>query len=206
MDDSGMGSVTHWIGVLKGGDHRAAAPLFDRYYRRIVALAGKRLGGATGLAADEEDAALSVFVDLFDGAPRGNFPLLDDRDDLWKLLAVITVRKAADLKKQQSRLKRGGNRLVRACDFDEGDGKGLMEQFPGAEPIAEFTVMMAEECQYRIDALEDDMLRNVAMMRLDGFSNQEIAERLGCTRRTVMRKVGLIRLAWGAHPSEEDVA
>jgi DNA-directed RNA polymerase specialized sigma24 family protein len=206
MDDSGMGSVTHWIGALKGGDRHATTPLFDRYYRRIVALARARLGEAGGAIADEEDAAVSVFVDLFDGAPLGKFPLLDDRDDLWSLLAAITARKAHDLKRSQSRLKRGGNRLVRACDLDAGGRDGMMEQVPGAEPIAEFTVMMAEECQRRIEAIENDVLRNVAMLRLDGFSNDEIAVRLGCTRRTVMRKVKLIRTAWSAHPSEEHAA
>jgi len=195
MDDSSVGSVTHRIGVLKGGDRRAAAPLFDRFYRRTVALARAKLGSSGGPIADGEDAALSVFVDMFDGAPQGTFPLVDDRDDLWSLMAVMTARKAADLKKQQSRLKRGGDRLIRACDLDDGGRDGAVGQVPGAEPIAEFTVVMAEECQCRIDALEDDVLRNVAMLRLDGFSNREIAERLGCTRRTVVRKVELIRLA-----------
>jgi DNA-directed RNA polymerase specialized sigma24 family protein len=206
MDDSTMGSITHWIGVLKGGDGRAAAPLFERYYERIVALARARLRGAGGPIADEEDAAVSVFVDLFVGAPLGKFPLLDDRDDLWGLLAVITARKAADLKKRQGRRKRGGNRIVHACDLDDEGRAGVMEQAAGREPIAEFTVMMAEECQRRIDALKDDVLRDVAMLRLEGFSDGEIAERLGCSRRTVMRKVKLIRLAWSPRDGEEHAA
>jgi len=75
-----------------------AAPLFNRYNRRIVAPARKRLGGAAGLDPDEKDAALNVFVDLFDGAPQGKFLLLDNRDDPWRLLAFITARKVADLK------------------------------------------------------------------------------------------------------------
>ena len=49
------------------------------------------------VAADEEDVALSAFDSFCRGAQRGRFPQLDDRDNLWRLLVVITSRKAVDL-------------------------------------------------------------------------------------------------------------
>ena len=192
MQDMSQGSVTRWIGQLKQGDPDAAAPLFDLYYRRIVGLARARLGRAAQLGADEEDAALSVFLDLFEGAPQGKFPLLDDRDDLWSLLAVITARKAADLKKRQRRAKRGGGQVVGESDF-EGDEIGRVA---GAAPAPDLAVMMAEEFQTRIEALGDDQFRQVVLLRLDGHTNEEIAARMGCTTRTVIRRINAIRDAW----------
>jgi hypothetical protein len=40
---SPRGSVTHWLGQLKAGDHATAQELWQRYFRRLVVLAGKIL-------------------------------------------------------------------------------------------------------------------------------------------------------------------
>src|SRR5947209_7211625 len=91
------GSVTRWIDLLKDGDTAAARPLWEAYYRRLVTLARARLRGLPLRSADEEDVALSSFDSFCRGAEQGRFPRLEDRDDLWQLLVVITVRKAYDL-------------------------------------------------------------------------------------------------------------
>src|SRR5262245_16402692 len=104
-------SVANWIAQLKAGDAAAAQPLWERYFRRLVALARQRLQGARRQAADEEDVALSAFDSFCQGALRGRYPQLADRDDLWRLLVVITARKALDLRGKEGRIKRGGGRL-----------------------------------------------------------------------------------------------
>src|SRR3954464_10508118 len=92
------GSVTRWIGDLKSGDQDAAGLLWRRYFECLVRLAQRRLDRVPGLGAceDGEDAAISAFHSLCDGAARGRFDALTDRDDLWRLLVVITARKALD--------------------------------------------------------------------------------------------------------------
>src|SRR5262245_43324907 len=55
------GSVTHWLGLLRAGDHAAAQPLWERYFSRLVGLARAKLQGLPRRAADEEDVALSAF-------------------------------------------------------------------------------------------------------------------------------------------------
>ena len=82
------GSVSHWIGQLKTGEHAAAQELWDRYFLRLVGLAHKMHQGASRRAADEVDVALSTFASLCRGAERGQFPRLLDRQDLWQLLLV----------------------------------------------------------------------------------------------------------------------
>ena len=90
-------SVTQMISLLKVGDREAAGQLWGRYFRKLVELARVRLRSMPRRAIDEEDVAVSVFDSFFRRAEQGQFPQLDDRDDLWQLLFVLTVRKAANL-------------------------------------------------------------------------------------------------------------
>src|ERR1700730_12791590 len=89
-------SISHWIGQLQSGDPAAAQQLWEHYFRRLLARARKRLKGRPLRGADEEDVALSAFDSFCRGAEQGRFPQLVDRDDLWRLLLVITERKAID--------------------------------------------------------------------------------------------------------------
>ena len=56
--------------------------------------------------------------------------------------------------------------------------------------------MMAEECDLLLGSLDDDSLRQVALSRMEGYTNDEIADQLGCARRTVARRLDLIRKTW----------
>ena len=87
------GSITRCVADLKAGDHAAAQVLWERYFDHLVRLARRRLAISkrTGADADEEDAALSAFDSFCAGLAGGRFPRLEDRDDLWGLLVVITA-------------------------------------------------------------------------------------------------------------------
>jgi DNA-directed RNA polymerase specialized sigma24 family protein len=195
---SSAGSVTHWISRLKAGDHAAAQPLWEAYFQRLVDLARARLRGAPRRAADEEDVALSALDSFCRGAARGRFPLLSDRDNLWPLLVVLTARKAVALVRHETRLKRGGGRVpVEAPPGSDPDGEeSALAQAMGTEPTPEFAALAAEECQRRLDSLGDADLRAVALLKMEGYTNDEIAEQLGCVTRTVERKLRMIRHVW----------
>jgi len=199
MDLQPDGSVTHWLGALKGGDAAAAQRLWERYFDRLVRLARAKLGAMPRGAADEEDVALSAFHSFCQGAARGRFPRLDDRDNLWRLLVTFTARKALDQVRRQARQKRGGGRVLvgsaQAGGEDDTDGAGL-EQVVGQEPTPQFAAMVADECRRLLAALDDETLRQVALLRMEGYSDEEIAARVDCSLRTVSRKLALIRKAW----------
>jgi ECF sigma factor len=63
MSGEDGGSVTCWLGDLKGGDLAAAQPLWERYFSRLVGVARGKLKKVrrTSAGEDEEDAALSAF-------------------------------------------------------------------------------------------------------------------------------------------------
>ena len=195
------GSVTHWLEELKVGDREAAQPLWDRYFQRLVVLARARLRAmhVATADADEEDAALSAFKSFCAGVERGRFPQLSDRDNLWRLLVTITKRKALDQAKRKRRQKRGVGRQRNEADLAGSLGGGPamgLEQLVGEEPTPEFAALVAEEYRNRLEALDDETLRRVASWKLEGYTNEEIAARLGFALRTVANKLKLIRLKW----------
>jgi DNA-directed RNA polymerase specialized sigma24 family protein len=189
------GSVTRWIGGLKVGDPDAAQRLWERYYTSLVRMARARLRAVPRAAEDEEDVAQSAFVSFCAAASHGRFPRLDDRDDLWRVLVTLAQRKAADLLRRQRRLKRGSGKVATEADV-VGPEVELLSLIAGTAPTPSFAATVAEEYRYRLDLLRDDSLRRVAVLKMDGYSNQEIAVQLGLGLRSVVRKLDLIRRTW----------
>jgi len=182
------GSITRWLGRLQAGDPAAVQPLWERYFHRLIGLARHRLRNAPRQVADEEDVALSAFDSFCRHAERGRFPDLLDRDSLWRLLVVVTARKAANLVRDEGRQKRGG--AAPAGDPAE------LAQLLGREPDPAFAAQVAEECRRLLHLLADPQLEAIALWRMEGFGVDEIAARLDCAPRTVKRKLQLIRDLW----------
>lgn len=183
------GSITHWIAQLKDGNAEAVEPLWEAYFPRLVALARGRLQNGPRRAADEEDVALSAFHSFYARASTGQFPRLADRHSLWPLLVVITARKCADLFRHENRQKRrpAGQAVV--------DLETLLSQ----EPTPDFAAQAVDELEHlfaRLDATGDTELRQIAQGKMQGDTAVEIAGRLGCSRRSVERKLGLIVRVW----------
>jgi DNA-directed RNA polymerase specialized sigma24 family protein len=194
---SSRGSVTFWIGQLKAGDSAAAENLWKRYFQRLVGLARKKLQTTPRRAADEEDVALSAFASFCRRAEQGQFPQLQDRNSLWHLLMVITVRKALNQAKAERRLKRGGKgsnfpTVPAAAAADAA----MLDQLIGSEPTPEFAAQVAEEFQRLLDRLGDAELRAIALSKMEGETTEQIAAKLRRAPRTIERRLQLIRKMW----------
>jgi len=193
-------SVTQWIDRLKAGDPAAAQKLWERYFRRLVGLARKKLRTAPRRAADEEDVALSAFDSFCRGAEKGQFPQLNDRLDLWQVLVLLTARKAIDLAQHERRQKRGGGIVLDEAALpapaDSSAPEAALERIEGPEPTPAFAAQVAEEYRRLLDRLDSPELRTVAMRKVEGYGNEEIAAQLGCGLRTVERRLRLIRSIW----------
>jgi DNA-directed RNA polymerase specialized sigma24 family protein len=185
-------SITRCIDMLKRGDRAAAEALWESYIHRIVALARARLGGMPRRAADEEDVALSAFDSFYRRAECGQFVRLTDRDDLWQILVLITERKVIDLMRHEGRKSRGEGRVVAFSDL-KGQATGAIVD-PG--PTPEFAALVVDEFRELLRRLGDDSLRSVALAKMEGYTNKQIADRLGCIEQTVERKLRSIRKIW----------
>ncbi len=183
-----QGSITGLIEGMRSGNDEAAQVIWTRYSPRLAALAAERLPVWLRCAVDGDDVANSAIYSVILGLKDGQFPELHDRDGLWALLACITVRKAIREIARASRQKR----LPRERQVPLAEGI----QAPGLPP--DLRVMAAEGFEILIERLrlKDELLVTIALMKFEGYTNEEIARRLGCSCRRVARKLDLIRKTW----------
>ncbi len=189
------GSISVWLEDLKHGDSLAAQQVWQRYHHQLLTLARMKLGQLPKREADEEDIVQQAFDRFFRGVDAGKFPQLADRDDLWKVLVMLTARQSVNEFHRQTRQKRGGGK-VRGESIFGGDGPMNIDQVVGNEPSDEFASSIALSVSKLLVALPEGRLREVAELKMEGATNDAIAVALGCSCRTVERKLQVIRKIW----------
>ena len=99
------------------------------------------------------------------------------------------VQCAIDLVRRETATKRGGKPEPRVVD---------LEDIVGREPSPEFAALVAEEFRRLLGKLPDADLQALAVWKMEGHTNEEIAARRGCVLRTVERRLRVIRSLWAA--------
>lgn len=187
------GSVTGWLIGLQAGQPDVAQKLWETYFARLVGLARARLAGGPGMVNDPEDIALSAFNSFYQAAQKGRFPKLNDRQDLWQILVMLTGNKAIDALRRETAAKR-----PRTTPGPEGSESAvpMTDNLMGHEPTPSFAAEVADQFQHLLHRLGDDELRRIALLKLEGYTNEEIAPRVERSIATVERKLALIRRIW----------
>lgn len=191
---SSNNSVTQWCQQLEAGDADAASLLWQTFFNRLVELASRRIQGTSKLIADEEDIALSAFKSFCIGVQKGRFASLTDRNSLWRLLVIITARKAIDHVNYNRRAKRNELRVVKPNSTEVNDE--IVNGFVCKEPTPAIEVEMKENINSAIEGLQLADLKQIALLKLDGYTNQEIATQLNRGLSTIERKLRTIRGIW----------
>lgn len=194
------GDVTLWLRAIENGDDDAATQLWSYCYPRLRNYSRKKLPEHLRRVLDEEDVALSAFKSFCLGAGKGAFAKIDNRDDLWKLLLCIAGRKAQGYVRHQNREKRGGGQIRGESIFNNEANSsreyGGIGDFADSSPTPAMMAQFADDAQQLIDMIQDDTVKTVALLRVEGYSVDEIAERMKCGKRTVERRLHLIRRTW----------
>ena len=197
--------VSVWMQQLSADDPEALRQIWDYCYRRVAGFADRRLGNFQRRDADEEDIASSVLHSLYVGVKNGRFPDFANRQDLWRILLTLAGRKVSKRIRNQTNLKRGGGNVRGESLFGlpADDNRGGLDQIP--DRMGDWVETFSLECQELLEQLPDPTLREVATLRLQGYSKQEIADHLKCVVRSVERKLNLIREIWQVdHDSHSD--
>ena len=198
-DDTHESPVTMWIRRLEAGDPQAAQSLWGHFCTRVHAMARRRMPTAIRPGYDEDDVALSAFHSLFVGIGKRRFDL-KDRDDLWRLLLTIAERKITRRVRHEFRSKRDLRRSIHDSVFVRNDSESEapqgLDSFAHSEPTPAFAAEVAESCDRLLNKLPEENLKRVALMKLENYTSEEIAACLGCTRKTVQRKLLIIRKTW----------
>lgn len=185
--------------IKVGSNPAAEEELWKRYFSRIALLIKQQLPSRARRMKDEEDIALSVLKSFFRGTTEGSFRQLQDQDDIWQILCMLTRRKTIDHLRVVNAKRRGGNLVRGESAFQQvGDNDpGALDDFSSQkqeEPI--LVALFTEECERLFAALEEDELIQVARMRMDGYSNEEMAQKMNRSVRSIERKLGSIRAIW----------
>jgi len=179
-------------------DEQACNYLWDAVYERLAALARQRLAAQGRRMADEDDVALSAVKSFVRAAEQGRLTAVQNRDDLWRVLITIMIRKANTLRQKLDTEKRGDGSVRgdsvfaftatnRSTGFDQIADPGHPEQL---------VENLIGECRERIEALPDETLQQIALKRMEGYEVTEIAQQLGLSVATIKRKLARIRLLW----------
>jgi DNA-directed RNA polymerase specialized sigma24 family protein len=196
---SDQGSVTRWFHQAKDGDEQAIEALWKRFYVRLVDYSRSKLPRGRSQAKDEEDVVLSAFETFFQRARQGEFPSVQNRDSIWRLLLVIASGKAANQVAHEVRQKRGGGRTVHISTGESLDScceTPVFAAIIAKEPTPDFALQVAEEYRRLMESLGDSALIQVATMKFEGFENKEIAQKMDMSVRSVERKLNRIRMIW----------
>ena len=193
-------TVTEWLEGLKAGRSSTAGKLWQHYVEQLVRLARQKLGDMSRRSADEEDVVLSAFNAFLEGVEDGRFDRLDDRDDLWQILVMLTERKAIALRRRERAAKRGKGQIRGESVFSDPERSDAqnagLDQIADQEPTPAFAAEVAENLQELLDRLNDDTQRQIVLGKLEGCTNNELAVRLGISLRAVERKLHIIRRRW----------
>lgn len=192
------GSVTNWISAVRAQDDPTAVErLWLRCQPTLLKLGRRWAGASTGRAVyDEQDLAQHAFFALYQGLVVGKFADVRKRDDLWRLLAVIASRKGQDQSRRLGARKRSEQKVDRISP-------DLLDQLPSDALTPDAIAAATDECRHLLDRLQDPTLEQVAMLKLTGRTNEEIAEETRYSLRSVNRMLGLIRQIWTEEsPSE----
>ena len=185
-------NVSHWIDQAKLGDSVAAHQLWQHYYDRLIRAARQHLRGQNRGMADEEDIVVSVFESFYRAAENGRFPDLSGRDDLWRLLLTMSARKIVDKRRHDRRQRRGAGADVRSIEQPGGEDEAVI-QVIGNEPTPDMVLMMTESFEQLLSHLGVGQLRDLAVGKMEGYSNAELALQFQCSERTIERRLHLIR-------------
>lgn len=193
---SNDGSVTAWLPLLERGDAGADEWLVSTYFEQVARIARRQLGLAPRRTADEEDVANSVFRLFLARAKDGGFKQLADRNDLHRILLLLTKRRAIDYYRRAMRrrqLEVGESALAEAMEAPV-----RFEEIATTQAPSDLVTEIAEEIRELFSDIEcqDLQLDQIAMLRLQGYSAAEIADRIGCLPRTVYRRLNLIQTRW----------
>ena len=183
---SNPGSITRLLKQLNDDNtvvsEDAASRIFSRYFQRLVRLSISQLSAPIRQRVGGEDVVQSAMASFFMRHQDGQYDL-NSRDDLEKLLFDIVVKKARSVARRYSSQKRDIGREA-APSMENGISKSLLEYMDSAEPSPEEIATIRDI----IEALPGDELQMVVALKLEGYTDNEIGQKLSYSGETIRLK------------------
>jgi DNA-directed RNA polymerase specialized sigma24 family protein len=198
---SAQSPVTMWLRQLESGDPNSAGELYRHFCCRLQNLISRQIPVSVRTTYDADDVTVSAFHSLFMGVREQRYQL-GNRTDVWRLLLTIAERKIAKRIRFETQEKRDIRRLLQNSVFvslprgHQLDAPCGVNSLPSYEPTPAFAAEVAETCANLLGSLPDDCCRTIALLMMENYTAEQVAQKLECTRRTVQRKLLVIRRTW----------
>ncbi len=160
---------------LREGSDDAATTLYLRYAQRLRRLANAQVSPHMALRVDPEGVVQSVFRTFFRRASSGQYEVAE-KEDLWKLLLVMSLNKIRTAGTHHRASKRDQGKTCSLSNIDDGNAAENEEAFH----VLKLTI---EEV---VGNLPEDQ-RNIVWLRIEGHEVSEIAEKTGRAKRSIER-------------------
>jgi RNA polymerase sigma-70 factor (ECF subfamily) len=170
-----------------GSDQGAARQIVDRYIDRLLVLARRRISQRLASRVDAEDIVQSVFRTFFVRLKDGRF-VFEEEDDLCKLLVRITLHKTLRQVAFHKAAKRDPNQETNQSEHHREQLLSVLDR----EPTSEATVAFLDQLEHFFGQLKDQE-RSILEMRLQGYTNDDIAKELGIYDRKIRRVIEHVR-------------
>jgi RNA polymerase sigma-70 factor (ECF subfamily) len=168
---------------LRAGDEAAAREIFQRFVRRLVRLTQCQLDRVMRSKVDPEDVVQSAYKSFFLRYGEGKLEV-ESWDNLWSLLTLITLRKCLDRVNYHSTAGRDAQR--EAVAQPGAAGSEPWWEAIARDPTPEEAAVLAETVEQLLRDLNAEE-RPVLEMSLQGYTTQEISQRLVLAERSVRR-------------------
>jgi DNA-directed RNA polymerase specialized sigma24 family protein len=196
---SSVGSLTLCIHHLRSPDcyqrNEAARIIWERFAAPLQALVRRHLDSRIRRREDEDDILQSMYACLCSGQLEGKAAPAS-REELWKLMARITMCKVVNTAHRHRAARRDVRRERAEPAGSAGQNslfpRWMLEHIARAEPSPEEKLIVVDELHRILQGLTEE-LRQIVLWKLDGFTNAEIAAMIGRTPRCVELKMQLIR-------------
>ncbi len=196
--DQSLGSLSILYIQLLEGDPASGQELWKRCFPRLFGLANSVLRNHQ-LAQGAEDAVQEAFFQFLQRVRSGRYADALRRDDMWRILGQFTVQRARKILRNERTKKRGGGKVFRESELARSHSDAFKLD-------ALFSTIATVDCDMIFEELLsklDSELREIALLRLAGYTNSEIKVLQSCSLRSVERRVQLIRSIWGEYAESE---
>jgi RNA polymerase sigma-70 factor (ECF subfamily) len=168
---------------LRTGDRLVLQDFWDQYGPMLQRVAEKNLAEGMRRRLGPEDVVQSVCRTFFRRAHGGEFKLADT-EELWRLLCAITLTKIREKTRFHLRKKRGLDQEQALAAGGDDSPMGWDPVAPGPTPAeaAEFS----DQFQQMLAGLDEEE-KQIVDLKLQDYTHDEVADKLGCSERTVRR-------------------
>jgi RNA polymerase sigma-70 factor (ECF subfamily) len=195
--------IPEFHSLLKARNDEAVRLVVGMFDRRLRGLASAQMPPAVKVKEEPEDVVQSVFKSFFRGLDSGVVDRVDDLDDVWAILATITVRKAHRRNRKWLFTKKTCVNRELTADREDANADPVGRLF-GREPAPEEAVMLVDLVQWMLGKITDEVARKVVVMWLQDYRPAEIATATGRSVETVFRIQRKVREAMKRKFAEAD--